>query len=301
MIRLIFIFIGLAASSAFTQPFDNSTHVLVDETRIHYRHWPAETNDVQGHVLLIHGFGGSSVTWEAVADSLHSLGYDVAAVDIPPFGYSDKDHTINQSRTAHAQRIRQFLQQELPGREWHLAGHSMGGAIAQAYALMYPDELRSVTFVAPALFNQIEPDDADVRFLHRLSPLAFIAGELAEEWFIRYSRVEGLLESAYGKTPTEAQVKAYKEPLLIPGTARAILSGPVYYREIAELNAADLQVPAIAIWGDNDTWVSYASQKDRLGRMKGVEVMLLPEVGHNPMETHFEAFMEAWLPFLKGF
>lgn len=282
-------------------PFENSHYFDADGVYMHYRHWNNENAETHGHVLLIHGFGGSSFSWEAVADSLQSFGYEVIAVDIPPFGYSDKDHRINQSRTAHAQRIHELLKSEFPGRDWHLAGHSMGGAIAQAYALMYPDDLLSVTFVAPVLFSKLQPDDEDVRFLLRISPLSWIAGALAEEWLINYERVESLLASAYGTEPTEAQVEAYLKPLLIPGTARAILSSPVYYSEVESLHAANLAVPAKAIWGDADDWVSWESQKSTLERMPDIDLILLEGVGHNPMETHFEEFMNALLPFIRGF
>ena len=283
------------------KPFSNSQYAIAGEMEFHYRVWAMDGGNAIGHVLLIHGFGGSTFSWEEVADSLHSLDYEVIAVDIPPFGYSDKDHRINQSRTAHAKRIHQLLQQELPGRKWHLAGHSMGGAIAQAYALMYPEDLLSVTFVAPVLFSNLRPDDGDVRFLLRSSPLSWLAGELAEEWLINAGRVEGLLASAYGTEPSETQVAAYLEPLLIPGTARAILSSPVYYQEVDRLDAADLAVPAKAIWGDADDWVSWESQKNTLDRMPEIDLVQLEGVGHNPMETHFEEFMRAWLPFLEAF
>jgi len=283
------------------QPFDNSRQAAMAGVRMHYRHWEVSGGQAAGHILLVHGFAGSTFSWEEVADSLHSLDYEVIAVDIPPFGYSDKDHRINQSRTAHAKRIHQLLQQELPGRKWHLAGHSMGGAIAQAYALMYPEDLLSVTFVAPVLFSNLRPDDGDVRFLLRSSPLSWLAGELAEEWLINAGRVEGLLASAYGTEPSETQVAAYLEPLLIPGTARAILSSPVYYQEVDRLDAADLAVPAKAIWGDADDWVSWESQKNTLDRMPEIDLVQLEGVGHNPMETHFEEFMRAWLPFLEAF
>ncbi len=291
----------LTVIPSLAQPYCNSRYIDTDGVSLHYRHWEASHLQAAGHVILIHGFGGSSFSWEAVADSLQSLGYEIIAVDIPPFGYSDKNHRINQSRTAHAQRIHQLLQQEFPSREWHLAGHSMGGAIAQAYALMYPEDIMSVTFVAPVLFSNVQPDDGDVGFLRRISPLSWIAGALAEEWLINYERVESLLASAYGTEPTESQVAAYLQPLIIPGTARAILSSPVYYREVESLNAADLAVPAKAIWGDADDWVSWESQKDIMERMPGIDLFLLEGVGHNPMETHFEEFMNAWLPFIRRF
>ncbi len=278
-------------------PFYNSVFAEVDGVRMHYRHWKAHADDARGSIVLIHGFGGSTFSWQGVANSLSMLGYEVVAIDMPPFGYSDKSHRINQSVTAHADRIRGLIRQEFPDRKWHMAGHSMGGAIVQAYALCYPDDLQSVTFIAPALFSQIRVSDNPARLLLRLSPMRFILGELAEEWFIREGRVESLLTSAYGVEPTPEQVQAYLEPLSYPGTARAILSAATFHQELYELDAAMLEVPALAIWGDADSWVPHTSRKRTLEKMPGVELVLMENVGHNPMETHFDDFMKIWLEF----
>ncbi|GEM_PF-321355 len=281
-------------------PFKNSHLTDLDGIRIHYRYWEVEEQSPIQNILLVHGFGASTFSWQEVADSLNTLGFAIVAIDVPPFGYSDKSYKINQSITAHAERLHRFVQQEFPGRRWHLAGHSMGGAVSQAYALMYPEDLESVTFVSAALFPELPRTEQPTNLLLRLSPLRFVFGELAEEWFIRERRVERLLTSAYGVEPTDYQVSAYLEPLSIPGTARAIFSAAAYHRELADLDASDLSVPAIAIWGDSDSWVPHKSRRPGLERMPETELVLLENAGHNPMETHFHEFMEAWMPFLRS-
>lgn len=292
------VFFILSSACGQGYPFENSRLSRVDDLRIHYRYWEGAGAQSKGSCLLVHGFGGSTFSWEAVADSLHRLGYEVVAIDIPPFGYSDKSHRINQSVTAHAQRIHKFIHQEFPGRCWHFAGHSMGGAVVQAYALMFPEDLTSVTFVAAALFTELPRVERTVHFLLRLSPVRYVAGELAEEWLLTYGRLERLLESAYGVAPDRQQVLAYLDPLTVPGTARAILSAAAFHKEIKKLDAANLEVRSIAIWGDADTWVGHRSKLPALDRMSETELVLLEGVGHNPMETHFDEMMEAWLPFL---
>lgn len=299
-ITIVFaLIITVLSGTAMAFPFGNSHQVYIDDVRIHYRYWPVSDEELKGSFLLVHGFGGSTFSWQEVADSLQNLGYAVIAVDMPPFGYSDKSSRINQSVTAHAERLHRLIQSEFPGRTWHLAGHSMGGAVVQAYALMYPDDLQTVTFVAGALFSRISEAGQHVNFLLRLSPLRFVLGELAEQWFINNNRIEQLLESAYGKPPTEEQVNAYLQPLRIPGTARAILSSAAYYHELQSLEANALQVPAIAIWGEEDTWVSYKGRKSVIEQMQNLQLVLLEDTGHNPMETHLDAFMEAWLTALQ--
>ncbi len=297
---LILWMLCLSNLTASAYPFENSRKAFVDHTSVHYRYWGHPDASGKASVLLVHGFGGSSFSWVQVADSLNQMGYEVIAIDMPPFGFSDKSYRINQSTTAQAHRLHQFIQKAFPGRKWHLAGHSMGGAVAQAYALMYPDHLASVTFVAPVLFSSIQPSEHAGNKLLRLTPIRYIMGEIAEEWVLRKSVLSRMLESAYGVPPDNEQVMAYLEPLKVPGTARAILSAASWREELFTLHAHDLSMPSVAIWGLEDTWVSYRQRKSILEKMPSTRLVLIEGVGHNPMETHFEQFMEAWLPFVLG-
>ena len=310
----ILIFVGwvFPAQASDPYPFHNSFFVNINKTEIHFRHWQpaAAVDQVRGHCLLLHGFSGSTFSWDGFADSLQQLGFEVVALDIPPFGYSDKSPQTNQSTTARAALIHDFLEAVFPGKQWHLTGHSMGGGIAQALVLMFPESFPSVCFVAPTLFSSIRAHDdfdpalgtdARVRRGNMLSawPLRPVAGRLAERFFITQRRIGNMLETAYGQQPSHEQIKGYLKPLRIPGTAAAILASGRHNKEIATLDAADLAVPAIAIWGANDTWVPHASRKKALEKMPGVQVHIIEEAGHNPMETHLEAFMEMWFIVLS--
>ncbi len=302
-LRTIYFFLlfGVPAVSCAGHPFPNSCFAEIKGTEIHYRYWEPAVESHAGSVFLVHGFGASTYSWQQVADSLARSGFEVIAVDLPPFGYSGNSHRINQSFTAHAMRLHEFLHRYFPGRCWHMAGHSMGGGIVQAYALMFPEDLDSATFVSAVLFPELPFNDHSVNLLLRLSPLRFIIGEFAQKWLINEKRIERILRSAYGQKPNPGQVRAYTEPLSVPGTMRAILSAPAYHRELKSLDASNLEVPSLAVWGDADSWVPYTGKKPALDRMKDTELKLLEGVGHNPMETHFREFMAVWLPFLEKF
>ncbi len=309
-LALQFLFLGWVSQLTATSnwPFRNSYFVEIDGTELHFRHWKPEPYNEQhrGHCLLLHGFSGSTFSWDGFADSLQRLGFEVVALDIPPFGYSDKSPRQNQSITARALLIHNFLESVFPGQLWHLTGHSMGGGIAQALALMYPGTFTGVCFVAPTLFTatrahvDFDPTlgtDVDVRRGSILSvwPLRLVAGRLAERFFITRRRVGKLLESAYGQQPERYQVEGYLKPLVVPGTAAAILASDRHSREIATLDAANMRVPSIAIWGENDSWVTPDSRAKALEKMPEVQVLIIEGAGHNPMETHLEGFLEVWL------
>ena len=280
--------------------FSNSNFARIDGIKLHYRIWEPERKTTKGNVLMVHGFSGSTFSWQQAADSLTRAGYFAVAVDVPPFGYSDRAPRQNQSVTARAGLLHNFLQQEFPGTAWHLAGHSMGGGIVQAMALMYPESYESVTLVAPSLFSRIQKGRASPPAWMLIPGLTAFAGNLAESWFITRSRIEELLTSAYGIPPDKKQIDGYLEPLLVPGTARGILHAQRFREEIAEPDITTLSVPALAIWGENDTWVPLQSRKHILEKAPEITLSVINNAGHNPMETHIGEFMSLWLHFLNN-
>jgi pimeloyl-ACP methyl ester carboxylesterase len=56
-------------------------------------------------VLLIHGTGAWSEIWRRTLDTLGSAGYHAVAIDMPPFGYSDRPASADYGDDAQARRI----------------------------------------------------------------------------------------------------------------------------------------------------------------------------------------------------
>ena len=297
---LVFTALMQAGLSARDLPYPNSHFVVYDGLKIHYRLWEPDADMPRGNVLMVHGFAGSTFTWQEVADSLQQLGYRAVAVDVPPFGYSDRAPRQNQSTTYRAELFNTLLQQEFGSGQWHLAGHSMGGAIVQAMALMYPENYSSVNFVGAALFYSVEPGRGAVPAWLRFPGLTAFLGNIADAWVLTDDRVEGLLASAYGQQPEPEQLQAYLDVLQIPGTARAILNVARFNEEITSLEASQLAIPALAIWGDSDSWVPVESRRRMIDSIENLELVVLEGVGHNPTETHLQEFMAVWLPFLEN-
>lgn len=97
-------------------------------------------------LVLLHGFGGDHSAWDAVKSGLPDT-VRVVAVDLPGHGGSlDADGRGGAGRMAKA--ILAGL--DAVGVEsFHLAGHSMGGAVAALIAMRAPDRVASLTLVAP--------------------------------------------------------------------------------------------------------------------------------------------------------
>src|SRR5690606_12071982 len=120
-------------------------------------------------LVLLHGFGASHTVWSALAARLAGDAH-ILAYDLPGHGFSlDAPGAGRAGATARA------ILDDLAGRgvkRAHVAGHSMGGAIAALMALTAPGRVASLTLLAPGGFGE----EIDGALLHRYAA----AGDEAE-------------------------------------------------------------------------------------------------------------------------
>jgi 3-oxoadipate enol-lactonase len=96
-------------------------------------------------LILIHGLNGDLTGWALVMPEF-SKHYRTIALDVRGHGHSgkpDQPYSIKQF----SEDLREFLYQLRVPRA-HILGLSMGGAIAQQFALDYPAKLRSLILVS---------------------------------------------------------------------------------------------------------------------------------------------------------
>lgn len=99
--------------------------------------------------LLVHGLGGSSVTWVQVMEGLAARG-PVVAVDLPGFGRTP----IDESDPLTVQGYVDFVTDVADALGWErftLHGNSMGGLIGVLLAAQHPTRLHALVLVSPAL------------------------------------------------------------------------------------------------------------------------------------------------------
>lgn len=99
--------------------------------------------------LLVHGLGGSSVTWVEVMEGLSAYG-DVVAVDLPGFGrtpITDRDPITMKGYVDFVLEVADALGWE----SFTLHGNSMGGLVGTLLAARHPDRVDRLVLVSPAL------------------------------------------------------------------------------------------------------------------------------------------------------
>src|SRR4051794_6872730 len=99
--------------------------------------------------LLVHGLGGSSVTWVEVMDGLREHG-PVVAVDLPGFGRTP----VEADDPLTVQGYVTFVLEVADALGWPrftLHGNSMGGLVGTIIAADHPDRVSRLVLVSPAL------------------------------------------------------------------------------------------------------------------------------------------------------
>jgi pimeloyl-ACP methyl ester carboxylesterase len=271
------------------KPYYNSMFVDVADTRLHYRVWKSE--DKRGNILLVHGLGGSTFSWEKTAEILNDNGYFVVAVDLPAFGYSSRESGFDHSQENRSELLWEFVDKIENSRlighnvSWTLVGHSMGGGTVATMAVAKENKVKEVILVAGALFNR---DRSLTSLVLKYPPASKWMEVLLNRLLINEKRVEEILLSAYGRQPDEREVNGYLIPLKIEGTERALVDMVKSAGSIDFNSYKNISVPVYGVWGTEDKWVEL-DQADRVERiLPHFNLYTIEGAGHMAMETHVE-------------
>ncbi len=127
-----------------TTPSD-AGHLLTTRLRVSITGSGPET------IVLLHGFGGCHGLWwpiqQALADDARVLAYD-----LPGHGGSLDWPDAGPAKVAARAILADLAERDI--ERFHLAGHSMGGAVAALMALSEPTRVISLTLLAPGGFGE---------------------------------------------------------------------------------------------------------------------------------------------------
>ncbi len=218
-------------------------------------------------VLLIHGYGGDRNSWLFVQPPLAEQAR-VYALDLPGHGTSAKD-VGDGSVDVLADAVVSVLDAIGAGRA-HLAGHSLGGAVAVAVATRDPSRIASLTLIAPAGFGP----GIDAAYLRGFATaqtrreLRPLVGRLfADDSLVTRQVVDDLL--AYKRLDgVTAALEALAGTLLDGDHQRIDAAGP-----LAALGGA---IPVTVIWGAQDQIIPAG----QAGSVAGATRQVLEGAGH---------------------
>lgn len=250
-------------------------------------------------VILVHGFGGSTVSWWQVIPALAEAGYDVYAVDLLGFGLSEKGWDHDYSHPAQAERLVALMD------HWGLetatlVGHSMGGNVVAHVALAYPERVDRLVLVSAAIYGSSENMLPVPASLLDLPP--------ARRWAQVILR--GALNSMAGDLlASAANDESVIPPEILAGYERALRTpgwdtGLLAMTRDADRNGLpapvnELRMPVLILWGQQDSWVSPEDGVRLEQEIPGAERLEFAGVGHLPMHETPDAFNAGLLEFLQ--
>lgn len=251
--------------------------------------------------LLLHGFGSSLYTWNAVMEPLSRVG-TVIAFDRPGFGLTERpldwEGQNPYSPEAQVELIGGLLD-HFGVQQAILVGNSAGGTVAMQAALALPERVAGLILVDPAVYSGggtpawVRPLLATPQ-MRRLGPL--VARQLQErgpELVALSWHDPGLL--------TPEMLALYQKPLQVENWDRALWEFTLASRSSGLVGKLDqFNLPVLVVTGDDDRVVPTAESIRLAGELPDASLSVITEAGHVPHEEKPAAFMEAVRNFLSN-
>ena len=260
-------------------------------------------------ILFIHGTAAWSGLWRETMTPLAEAGYRCIAIDIPPFGYSERPLAPSFDNASQAKRI-VALMDSLGIEHTILFGHSFGGGATMETALMIPDRIDALILLDVGGLNLNVP------------PLPENQNPSAVELFLGTPSVRNPVLAATGTNPlftktlisamvldsddvTDEKIEILQEPLVLEGATNTLgdwlqsVLGPQSPSLTTDpANYAVLDMPALILWGDSDTIIPLQEGEYLQGLLSNSELVVLRDVNHIPHLEDLDVVIENVLRFL---
>jgi 3-oxoadipate enol-lactonase len=238
-------------------------------------------------ILLLHGLGANADSWVLQIPALVGAGYRPIAIDTPGFGESPYDGQ-GWSIARMADELATLVQ-EIGVAPPDVIGLSMGGIIAQQYALDFPHLVRKLVLVST--FAVLRPDSLNdwLYFFQRfilVNTLGLTAQARAVARRIFPGTQDAPLREMLVETISRADPRAYRRAMTSLGTFNSLK------------RLGEIKVPTLIVTGDQDTTVTPTRQQILVDSIAGARQVLIPGAGHAVPVDQADIFNQVLLNFL---
>ena len=236
-------------------------------------------------VLLLHGLGGTRASLLETAAAL-SQHYRVHAPDLPGFGSSSKP-ARGAYNAAWFSEIMLGLMDALGVQRAHLVGNSMGGRVAIEMALTAPERVGALGLLCPAVAWIKRGFHPLVRLLRPefgLLPHGFSRGAVAAQFWSMFCERD-LIDPAVADLMVDEFRRIYHTAgarYAFLSSARNIYLEAPFGRTGFYPRLAELQPPALFVWGSHDRLVPPAFGRHVRQWLPSAEQVTLDRCGHVP-------------------
>ncbi|MDO9711673.1 alpha/beta fold hydrolase [Paracraurococcus lichenis] len=237
-------------------------------------------------ITLLHGIGGAS--WRPLLPALAPA----PVLDWPLPGYAGSPMLAESSFAAWSGALRDRLEAEdIPRVD--LIGHSIGGMLAQDFALRFPERVRAlVLYATTPAFGGRDPAFAEAFLRDRLAPLD-----------------AGHDMAALAREGIPAMLRPGTAPALVEEATAAMAAVPeaayrATVRTLTTFNRRDdlqrIAAPTLIIGGEKDPLAPPKTLERMRDAIRGARLVVLPGCGHLAHLEDPAGFNAAVRDFLRG-
>ena len=236
--------------------------VLINDVTIAY-----ERHGKGTPLVLVHGFPLDSSTWNEITPLLEDK-FDIILPDLRGFG---------QSTTVEATYTISDIADDIAGLLDHLgiektamAGHSMGGYVALAFAKKYPDRVIGLGLISSQAAGD-PPDRKEGRYK--------TAADVAEKG------VGVVVEAMTPKLSADIRVQAFVRSLMEKQSKDGVIGALKAMAEREDLMSilSSFNFPFVLIHGVTDALIPIDRSRDIKAAIPSAKFVALQDAGHMPM------------------
>jgi abhydrolase domain-containing protein 6 len=243
-------------------------------------------------ILFIHGYGMEKDAWDIFAKNW-TKSYRLIVPDLPGFGETTKSDSSVYGLPHQVKRLDRFM--NLLGiPSFHLAGISMGGAMAAYYAGERPEKVKSLFLMAPAGVLSRVPSEAWREYQEK--------GKIV----LLYKNTEqfdALLDAVFYRKPFVP--RSFKRYFAKKGVLEYRLREKILRDlerdgiDILEDRLPEVGAPTLVVWGENDRILHVSGAEKFQRALRDCRVITLGECGHVVFFDQPEATRQAYQDFLQ--
>ncbi len=240
-------------------------YIKVDDFKVRY----VDNGKEAQPVIFIHGLGGSIDSWNANMNQLAYHNLRIVALDLPGFGWSDKQK-IKYSIDFYANFVKRFLYILRIKSKISIIGSSLGGQIGAEIAIRNKNAISKLILISPA----------------GASPRSFRGTPSLREYLTILQakspkEVKEIMSSLDNKPVDNFFAKSIFERLSMPGSKAAFVSAlkessraPRFIKKIASIKAEIL-----VIWGKEDNIIPVKFSEPFI-KLPNCRLLIIEHCGH---------------------
>ncbi len=234
-------------------------------------------------LMLVHGYPLDHTIWNDVAGLLEK-DFDVIQPDLRGLGQSDADAKVYT--VANLASDLAGLLDYLKIEKTFMAGHSMGGYVALAFARAYPERLLGLGMVASQTLAD-PPDRKEGRYK--------TAADVAEKG------VGVVAEAMAPKLSVDSAIQKSVHHMILQQKADGVIGSLKAMAERLDSSGlfAALNLPAVVVHGDADALIPVERGREMKAALPSAHYVELSGLGHLPMMESPQLVADALKFFLR--